>query len=191
MPSAVFVSSQPCSIAHRTPRSHTNRRHGVLAGAWLKEEAYGGLAPRVRLRTSHPVRSGSPSLLSVTRLRAHAYAIGPLVPSETVRRYQHEDARLCAKASTVTGACVAGATTRLARTSPLSVEVFAGVSGRWSQQRVSAGMDTKAVTPTHASRASRTSGLWPSRQSATIELKGRRFSRRMAGNSSTANCGLV
>src|SRR2546422_7686919 len=73
MPSAVFVSSKPCSIAHRTPLSHTNRRNGVLAGALLREEAYVGLAPRVRLITSHPVRAGSPSLLSVTRLRANAY----------------------------------------------------------------------------------------------------------------------
>src|SRR5260370_3852767 len=119
MPRSVFVSSTPCSIAHRTPLSHTNRRNGVLAGALLRSQAYVGLDPRVRLITSHPVRSGSPSLLSVTRLRANAYAIGPLVPSEPVRRYQHDDARLCAKASTVTRACVAGTTTRLARTSPL------------------------------------------------------------------------
>src|SRR5437899_11107860 len=130
MPSSVFISSKPCSIAHRTPLSHTNRRNGVLAGALLREYAYVGLAPRVRLITSHPVRSGSPSLPSVTRLRANAYAIGPLVPSETVRRYQHEDARLCAKASTVTGACVVGATTRLTRTSLLYVEVLSVGSGR-------------------------------------------------------------
>jgi len=161
MPRAVFVASKPCSIAHRTPLSHTNRCHGVLAGALLREYADVGLAPRVRLITSHPVRAGSPSLLRVTRVRANAYAIGPLVPSETVRRYQHEDVRLCAKASTVTGACVAGATTRLARTSPLSLEVFSVVSGRWSPQRVSAGMDTNDVTPTQLSTASRTSGLLP------------------------------
>src|SRR5712691_6037282 len=161
MPSAGFVSSKPCAIAHRTPLSHTNRRNGVLAGALLRESAYVGLAPRVRLITSHPVRSGSPSLLSVTRLRANAYAIGPLVPSETVRRYPHEDARRCAKASTVTGACVAGATTRLARPSPVYLEVFSVVSGRWSPQRVSAGMDTNDVTPTPLSTASRKAGLFP------------------------------
>src|SRR6266481_3434278 len=161
MPSAVFVSSKPCSMAHRTPLSHTNRRNGVLSGALLRSYHYVGSAPRGRLSTSHTVRSGSPALLSVTRLRANAYAIGPLVPSETVRRYQHEDARLCAKVSTVTGACVSAATRRLARTSPLYVEVLSVVSGRWSQQRVSADIDTNDVTPRQLSTASRKSGLFP------------------------------
>ena len=57
------------------------------------EEAYVGLEPRGRWRPSHPVRLGSPSVHNVPRVRAHASALGPLVPSETIRRYQPEDAR--------------------------------------------------------------------------------------------------
>jgi len=148
-------------MAHRMPLHHTHRRNGVLSGALLMEEAYVGLEPRVRWSTSHPVRLGSPSLHHVTRVRAHAYAIGPVVPSETIRRYPHEDARLCAKAATVSGVCVSGGHTRLACTAPLSVEVFSVVRGRWSQQRVSAGTATNEVTPTQASTASRKSGLLP------------------------------
>jgi hypothetical protein len=148
-------------MAHRMPLHHTNRRNGVLSGALLMEEAYVGLAPRVRLRTSHPVRWGSPSWHNVTRLRANSYAIGPVVPSETLRRYQHEDARLCAQAATVSGVCVSGGHTRLARTAPVSVEVFSVVRGRWSHQRGAAGTATNAVPPTQASTASRKAGLWP------------------------------
>src|SRR6266705_6123687 len=159
MPRAGFVSSTHCSMAHRMPLHHTNRRNGVLSGALLREEEYVGLEPRVRLSTRHPVRLGSPSLLSVTRVRANASAIGPWVPSETIRRYQHEDARLCAKAATVSGVCVSGGHTRLARTAPLYVEVFSVVRGRRSHQRVSAGTATNEVTPTQASTAFRKSGL--------------------------------
>src|SRR5712691_4370844 len=151
MPSAVFVSSQHCSIAHRMPLRHTHRRNGGLAGALLMSDAYVGLAPSVRLITSQTVRSGSPALHSVTRVRANAYALGPWVPAETVRRYHAADGRLSANAVTVSGVCVGEATTRLTRTSPLEVEVCSVVGGRWSQQRVSAGTDTNAVTPTQAS----------------------------------------
>src|SRR5215813_6826606 len=35
-PNSVFVSSKHCSIAHRTPLSHTNRRNGALIGALLR-----------------------------------------------------------------------------------------------------------------------------------------------------------
>src|SRR5712691_9534851 len=121
MPRSVFVSSKHCSIAHRMPLHHTNRRNGGLAGALLMSYAYVGLAPSVRLITSQTVRSGSPSLHSVTRVRANAYAIGPLVPSETVRRYHTEDGKLSANAVTVNGVCVGEATTRLACASPLEV----------------------------------------------------------------------
>src|SRR5690348_8993423 len=114
-----------------------------------------------RMFTSHTVRSGSPSWHSVTRLRAQAYTIGPLVPSETVRQYHAADGTLSATAVTVSGACVAEATTRLACTAPLEVSVCSGVGGRWSQQRVSAGTATNAVTPTQASMASRKAGLLP------------------------------
>src|SRR6266849_5725164 len=106
--------------------------------------------------------------------------MGPFVPSETVRRYHAADGRLSAKAATVRGVCVSGATTRLERTSPLYVEVCSVVGGRWSQHRVSAGTDTNDVTPRQASSASRKSGLFPERQSATTYLKGRRPSLRMA-----------
>src|SRR6266849_8585451 len=154
-------------------------------------EAEGGLAPSVRLITSHTVRSGSPSLHSVTRLRAKAYTIGPLVPSETVRPYHAADGKLSANAVTVSGACVAEATTRLTCTAPLEGYVCSVVGGRWSQQRVSAGTDTNAVTPTQASMASRKAGLLPERQSATRDRKGRRPSFRIALTMSAAIWGLV
>jgi hypothetical protein len=163
----------------------------VLAGALLREAADVGRAPRGRVSTSHPVRSGSPSLRSVTRVRAHAYAIGPWVPSETVRRDPHEEARRCATAATVTGACVAGATTRVARPSPVSLEGCAVLSGRWSHQRVSAGMDTNDVTPTPLSTASRPSGRFPERPSATRDVQGSRPVLRMAYPLSTAHGGVV
>src|SRR5712691_9316501 len=137
-------------------------------------EAEGGLAPSVRLLTSHPVRSGSPSLHSVTRLRAKAYTIGPVGPSETVRPYHAADGQLSANAVTVSGACVAEATTRLACTAPLEVDVCSVVGGRGSQQRVAAGTATNAVPPTQASMAYRKAGLLPERPSATRDRKGRR-----------------
>jgi len=65
------------------------------------------------------VRSGRPSLHSVTRWRANAYAIGPLVPSETVRRYQCDAGRLAATAATVPGGVASATTTRFERTAPL------------------------------------------------------------------------
>src|SRR3954447_20922299 len=111
--------------------------------------------------TSQTERSGRPSLQSVTRWRANSYTIGPLVPSETWRRYQLEGGRLAAKAATVQGSCAGPTTTRFVRTSPLYVYVLSVVRGAWSQQRVSAGMATNAVTPIHLSTASRKSGLWP------------------------------
>src|SRR5713101_3362158 len=120
-----------------------------------------GWAPSVRLMTSHTVRSGKSSLQSVTRLRANAYSIGPLVPSETRRRYHPEDGRLCANATTVSGATPSGATTRCERMAPLYLEVFSVVTGRWSHHRGSEGIDTNDVTPTQASMASRKSGLLP------------------------------
>jgi hypothetical protein len=72
-------------MAQRTPLSHTKVRRGVLTGALLMEEASVGAAPRLRLITSQTVRAGRSSLQSVTRWRANAYAMGPLVPAETVR----------------------------------------------------------------------------------------------------------
>src|SRR4029453_8371686 len=80
---------------------------------------YKGSAPNVRLITSQTVRSGRPSLQSVTRWRANAYTIGPLVPSETCRRYQREAGRRAATAATVHGMLSGATTTCFARTSPL------------------------------------------------------------------------
>ena len=174
MPRAVCVASHHCARAHRIPLPHTHRRHGVLAGALRLSYASVGRAPSVRVLTSHPVRSGSPSLPRVTRVRAHADASGPLVPSETVRRDQREGLRRCAKASTGSAGAAKGASTRLGRTGPLSVEVWSTVAGRWSPPRVSAGLDTKEGPPTQASSASRPSGLWPERPSATRDWHGRR-----------------
>src|SRR5262245_61265121 len=106
-------------MAHRTPLSQTRRPRGMLAGALLIAYEYAGSAPTVRLITSQTLRSGSPSLHNVTRWRANAYAIGPLVPSETVRRYHLDAGRLAAMAATVAGAGASAVTTRFARISPL------------------------------------------------------------------------
>lgn len=115
----------------------------------------------MRLLTSHTVRSGSPSLHRVTRLRAKADTIGPVVPAETGRPDHAADGTLSANAGPVSGAWVAEATTRLTCTAPLEEDVCSVVGGRWSPQRVSAGTDTHAVPPTPASMASRKAGLWP------------------------------
>src|SRR5689334_346385 len=102
MPSSVLPSSKHCSMAHRRLLSHTNVCKGVLAGALLI--AYeSGSVPNVRLITSQTVRSGRPSLQSVTRWRANAYVIGPFVPSETICRYQRDSGRWAAKAATEHG----------------------------------------------------------------------------------------
>src|SRR5215510_10209909 len=100
------------------PLNHTKRRSGALSGALLMENAEVGLAPSVRFITSHTVRSGRSSLHSVTRLRANSYSMGPLLPSETRRRYHLEDGRPCANAATVSGAAISGATTRFNRKAP-------------------------------------------------------------------------
>src|SRR5438132_11367130 len=160
-------------MAHRRPRHHTPRRNGGLAGAWRMEEAYVGLEPRGRWRPSHPVRLGSPSVPNVTRVRAHASALGPLVPSETIRRYQPEDARRGAQAATVSGVGGSGGHTPLARTAPLSVEGVSGGRGRWRHQRVSEGTATNAVPPTQASTASRQAGRLPESTTATRDVQGR------------------
>ena len=162
----------------------------MLAGAWRMEEAYVGLEPRGRWRPSHPVRLGSPSVPNVPRVRAHASALGPLVPSETIRRYQPEDARRGAQAATVSGVGGSGGHTPLARTAPLSVEGVSGGRGRWRHQRVSAGTATNAVPPTQASTASRQAGRLPESQSATRDVQGRRPSLRRARTLSAAHWGL-
>src|SRR5262244_472676 len=100
-------------MAHRRLLSHTNVRNGVLVGALLIAYEYTGSAPTVRLITSQTVRSGRPSLQSVTRCRANAYSIGPLVPSDTLRRYQWEAGRCLATVATVCGALSGATTTRL------------------------------------------------------------------------------
>src|SRR5215510_6773338 len=121
MPSSVLPSAKHCSTAQRRPLSQTKVLNGVLAGALLMAKASDGSAPNVRLITSQTVRSGRPSLHRVTRCRANAYAIGPLVPSDTFRRYQREAGRLAATAATVLGGLAGTTTTRVARASPLYV----------------------------------------------------------------------
>src|SRR5262252_7507438 len=111
--------------------------------------------------TNQTVRSGRPPLHSVTRWRANSYTIGPLVPSDTFRRYQLEAGRLAATVATMLGALSGATTTRFARAAPLYLQHLSAVRGRWSQQRVSDGIATNAVIPTHASIASRKVGLFP------------------------------
>src|SRR5262252_10016597 len=97
--------------------------------------------------------------------------MGPLVPSDTVRRYQNVAGIAWANSATVLGG-VSVTTTRLVRGLPLEVEVCVAVASGWSQHRVSAGVATNATVPTHDSQAAQKSGLLPYRQSATIYLKG-------------------
>jgi hypothetical protein len=97
----------------------------------------------------------------VTRWRAHAYSLGPFVPSETFRRYPREAGRRAAKAATVHGAWSDPPTTRFERHAPFSMDIVSVVRGAWSQQRGSEDIATNAVTPTHASTASRKAGLVP------------------------------
>jgi hypothetical protein len=190
LPRAVCVASPPGALAPRMPLHHPHRRHGGRAGAFLLSDAAGGLPPSVRVRTRPTVRSASPSLPRGTRVRAHADALGPGVPAETVRRYPAAPGRRSAQAVTGRGAGVVEATRRVDRPAPVSVEAGAVGGGRWSPHRVSAGMDPKAVTPTPASRAARQAGRWPERPAATIDVQGRRPARRMACHRSPAHGGV-
>src|SRR5215468_11109681 len=119
MPNAVFVSSKHCSIAQRTPLSHTKRRNGALMGALLREYQYRGWAPSVRLMSNHTAVVGCPALHSMIRLRANSDVMGPLVPSDTVRRYQKVAGIAWASAATVHGAVAGAAALRFVRCSPL------------------------------------------------------------------------
>src|SRR5215211_2841204 len=95
--------------------------------------------------------------------------MGPLVPSDTVRRYQNVAGIARANSATVPGE-VSVTATRLVRCAPLYVDVCTGVASGWSHPRVSAGVATNATVPTQASQAAQKSGLLPYRQSATIYL---------------------
>src|ERR671939_1221784 len=95
--------------------------------------------------------------------------MGPLVPSDTVRRYQNVVGSAWATAATVLGG-VSVTATRLVRCWPCEVYVCVVVASGCSQPRVSAGVATNATVPTHASQAAQKSGLLPYRQSATIYL---------------------
>src|SRR6266849_3126913 len=161
MPNSVFVSSKPCSMAHRTPLSQTNTRRGVLTGALLMSYQYVGSAPRVRLSTSQTVWAGWSSLHRGTRLRANSYTMGPLVPSDTVRRYHARGPICCANFATLWRGVSGVVTTRCVRCLPLEVELCVVVATGASQQRVSSGTATKATVPTHASHAAQNSGLLP------------------------------
>src|SRR4029450_848072 len=98
--------------------------------------------------------------------------MGPLVPSETVRRYQPVSGRRFALISTVGGWPSLGVTLRFVRAFPRYRYEWVAITGPWSQPRVSAGIATREVTPQQASTAARKSALWPSRQSATTYLTG-------------------
>src|SRR5215831_20854280 len=99
-------------MAHRTPLSHTKRRKGALTGALLREYQYRGWAPSVRLMSNHTAVVGCPSLHNMIRLRANSYVMGPLVPSDTVRRYQKVGGMAWASAATVSGAGAGAAAIR-------------------------------------------------------------------------------
>jgi hypothetical protein len=104
---------------------------------------------------------GGPSLHSLRRVRAHSYVLGPLVPSDTVRRDQNVGGLAGARAATGHGAGAGAAALRLGRGSPLEVYVGVGVASGWSQHRVSAGVATSATGPTQAAQAAHNAGLCP------------------------------
>src|SRR5262245_13451821 len=116
--------------------------------------------------------------------------MGPLVPSDTVRRYQHVVGSAWANAATVLGGVLVTAT-RVVRGSPLEVEVCVVVASGWSQHRVSAAVATNATVPTQASHAAQKSGLLPYRQSATIYLNGSISAWWSAWTIAAANWGLL
>src|SRR6516162_6921803 len=119
--------------------------------------------------SNHTAVVGCPSLHSMSRLRANSYVMGPLVPSDTVRRYQNVAGSAWATSATVLDG-VSVIATRLVRCAPLWVYVCKVVASGWSHPRVSAGVATNATVPTQASQAAQNSGLLPYRQSATIGL---------------------
>jgi len=110
--------------------------------------------------SNHTAVVGCLSLHHRIRWRANSYVIGPVVPSETVRRYQNVGRIAWAKAATVHGA-LAGAAKRFVRCSPFDVYVGVVVASGWSPHRVSAGVATNATVPTQATQASQKSGLFP------------------------------
>jgi hypothetical protein len=68
--------------------------------------------------SNHTAVVGCPSLHSLIRFRANAYVLGPLVPSDTVRRYQNVAGSASANAATVPGG-VSVTATRLVRCAPV------------------------------------------------------------------------
>src|SRR5437868_5133666 len=100
-----------------------------------------------RLLTSQTVRSGKPSLQSVTRWRANSYTIGPFVPSETCRRYQREAGRRAATAATGHGA-VSGTTHLVRRAAYASVNHASGRNNRLSTRAYPWREAYPANTPT-------------------------------------------
>ena len=68
--------------------------------------------------SNHTAVAGCPSLHSMIRLRANSYVMGPLVPSDTVRRYQNVVGSAWANLATVLGG-VSVTATRLVRCFPL------------------------------------------------------------------------
>ncbi len=80
--------SKHCSIAHRIPLSQTKSLRRQLAGALQIKYEYFGSASKVLRIKSQTSFSGSPSLARTTLFWVNSYSIGPLVPSDTFRRYQ-------------------------------------------------------------------------------------------------------
>ena len=96
-----------------------------------------------------------------------------------------------AKAATVHGAWSAPPPTRFERQAPFSRDLLSVVRGAWSQQRVADETATHAVTPTHASTASRQAGLFPETPSATIDLHGTSPAWALPCNMAAASGGVV
>src|SRR5262249_3638596 len=117
--------------------------------------------------------------------------MGPLVPSDTVRRYQKVAGIAWASAATVHGAGAGAAALRLVRCSALDVWVCRVVASGWSQPGVSAGVATNATVPTQASHAAQKSGLFPYRQSTTIYLNGSIPAWWRSWTMAAANWGLL
>ena len=108
---------------------------------------------------SQTVLSGSPFFEMITRLLVNSYSMGPLVPSETLRRYQKTLWMLFAMDSIVIGFFSVLSRTVLSLIRPAYLYFFFRIIGVVSQQSVSDGTETKYRRSGQFSTVSIKSGL--------------------------------
>ena len=136
MPNSLFPSSKHCSIGHLNPLSQTNKSSLELIGALLKKNEYEGLGPMVRFIINQTSLVGNPFLAMTTRRLENSYSIGPLVPSDTLRRYQKKSLLPTAKSTREIDFFSPGLRTCFFRISPLCLYFFSIVAGIRNQHLV-------------------------------------------------------